>query len=266
MDIQQLKQFKILIIGDSCEDIYHYGSCSRLSPEAPVPVFKELDVLKMRGMSSNVFDNLKSFNFDTRHITNTENIYKHRFVDKRSKQHLLRVDSGDDQLIKKVDFFEIEKHLDVDAVIISDYNKGFLRAEDCYEICALFEYRDIPLFVDSKKKNLNCFHNCWLKINQEEFNNAISFPCQSKVLVTMGADGVRLGEKRVPADKVEVFDVCGAGDVFLATLVYYFLSTKDIQKAIPYANKFASYSVTKSGTYKITKEDIKEILKEEPAT
>ena len=43
MDTQQLKLFKVLLIGDSCIDKYHYGTCDRISPEAPVPIlnFKE---------------------------------------------------------------------------------------------------------------------------------------------------------------------------------------------------------------------------------
>ena len=31
--------FRVLLIGDSCYDIYHTGSVDRISPEAPVPVF-----------------------------------------------------------------------------------------------------------------------------------------------------------------------------------------------------------------------------------
>ena len=36
---QQQRQFKILLVGDNCKDIYQYGTIDRLSPEAPVPVF-----------------------------------------------------------------------------------------------------------------------------------------------------------------------------------------------------------------------------------
>ena len=35
---QRQKSLKILLIGESCLDEYHYGECRRLSPEAPVPV------------------------------------------------------------------------------------------------------------------------------------------------------------------------------------------------------------------------------------
>jgi len=40
MVIQQRTKYKILLIGDSCIDEYHYGSTDRISPEAPVPVFQ----------------------------------------------------------------------------------------------------------------------------------------------------------------------------------------------------------------------------------
>ena len=33
---------KILVIGDSCTDIFIYGEIDRICPEAPVPVFKPI--------------------------------------------------------------------------------------------------------------------------------------------------------------------------------------------------------------------------------
>ena len=36
---QPQNSLKILLIGDSCYDYYHYGNVSRISPEAPIPIF-----------------------------------------------------------------------------------------------------------------------------------------------------------------------------------------------------------------------------------
>ena len=52
---------KILVIGDSCNDIYKYGICDRLDQEAPVPIFKELNEENFQGMSLNVANNVASF-------------------------------------------------------------------------------------------------------------------------------------------------------------------------------------------------------------
>lgn len=251
---------KILVIGDSCKDVYHYGECNRLSPEAPVPVFKETKQVLKSGMSLNVVENLMAFGHNVVHITNTEKITKHRFVDKRFKQHLLRVDRGEDSEIQKIDLKQIEKHIDVEAVVISDYNKGFLNAVDCKKICTFFKSLNIPIFVDSKKKELDCFFNCWLKINEKEYNNAKSLPNNSDILITLGARGVIYRNKIYPTDSVEVFDVCGAGDVFLSAFVNFYLNGKKIQNSIMLANKLATLSVTKFGTYVLTKQDIKNDL------
>ena len=62
MGIQLQISWKVLLVGDHCIDIYHYGVCERLSPEAPVPILKQTKMEKKMGMSSNVMMNLESFN------------------------------------------------------------------------------------------------------------------------------------------------------------------------------------------------------------
>ena len=59
---------------------------------------------------------------------------------------------------------------------------------------------------------------------------------------------------------MNVFDVVGAGDTFLAALVVGYIQSKSIQTAIPLANKAAAVAVSHTGTYVLTKEDIDEIL------
>ena len=83
MDTQQQKSWNILLVGDSCEDVYHYGICDRMSPEAPVPVFKELRREIKQGMSSNVKLNLESFGIKVEHVRNSEKIRKHRFIEEK---------------------------------------------------------------------------------------------------------------------------------------------------------------------------------------
>ena len=197
MDIQQQKSWNILLVGDSCEDVYHYGVCDRMSPEAPVPVFRELRQEVRQGMSSNVKLNLKSF------------------------------------------------------------NKGFV-TPDTFKFLKDQLPHGMPVFVDSKKQDLTCFKDCIIKINESEAHKAIIDPTQ-EVVVTLGASGARWKDSIYKTEKVDVFDVCGAGDVFLASLVYGYLKHGDMSKAINIANKCASLSVTKMGTYVLTTEDINDL-------
>ena len=257
MDIQRRKSWKILLIGDHCLDVYHYGACDRLSPEAPVPVLKQHSVEVKMGMSSNVALNLKSFGVKVNHQKNGDIIKKHRLIDSRFQQHLLRFDEGENTLLDEINIKRVKHINKMDAVVISDYNKGFLRHNSISEICDIF--KDYPIFVDSKKQDLSCFKNCYVKINEKEFRNIKKLPINSELIVTMGEKGALYKNKTYSVDKTEVFDVCGAGDVFLASLVYEFLNTSSIEQAIPFANKCASFSVSKMGTYVLTKEDVNDL-------
>ena len=56
---------EILVIGDLMLDIYSYGKCDRISPEAPVPVFDFKKYINIPGGASNVAMNLNSFGNNT---------------------------------------------------------------------------------------------------------------------------------------------------------------------------------------------------------
>jgi len=258
MSIQQAKSLKVLLMGDSCLDVYHYGDCSRLSPEAPVPVFREIETERRPGMALNVFLNLRAFQLATEHITDRNHIEKHRYIDERSKQHMLRVDKNEIHCAHPYTFNTSD--LDgVDVIVISDYNKGFLTHEACSDIAKFCIENNIPLFVDSKKRNLSCFEGAILKINESEYEEISDYPNSYELIVTMGDMGCVYKNQIYRANKVEVFDVCGAGDVFMAALVYKYMRHGSLERALDFANKCASYSVTKFGTYVLTAEDVNEL-------
>ena len=257
MDIQQRKFWKILLIGDHCLDIYHYGVCDRLSPEAPVPVLKQTKVEIKMGMSSNVASNLRSFGIEVDHQKNETTIKKHRFIDSRFNQHILRFDEGEEAPVDEFDIQQLVNVESVDAVVISDYDKGFLQPKTITQICKIFN--NTPIFVDSKKQYLSCFTGCYIKINEREFSNIKDWPTESEFLVTLGQNGAIYDNKNYPTVKTEVFDICGAGDVFISALVYGFLERNSIEDAIPLANRCAAYSVSKMGTYVLSEEEINDL-------
>lgn len=258
MDTQPQKSLKVLLLGDHCEDVYHYGVCERISPEAPVPVLKKLETVIKDGMSSNVKNNLQSLGVKVIHYHNKEKIRKHRLVDSRYNQHLIRFDEGEDRLLTEFNLNTIDNVKKIDAVVISDYNKGFLRTNTLIEICE--KYKDTPVFIDTKKEDLTMLSRCVIKINEKEFSNIKRMPPDCEFVVTLGEGGALYNNKVYETKKTEVFDVVGAGDVFLSSLVYGYLTLGSLESAIEIANKCASLSVSKMGTYVLTKEDIQNIL------
>ena len=55
---------RILVIGDSCIDIYSYCKSNRLAPDKPVPVLEVVDTVDTPGMAFNVFNNALSLSND----------------------------------------------------------------------------------------------------------------------------------------------------------------------------------------------------------
>jgi len=79
------------------------------------------------------------------------------------------------------------------------------------------------------------------------------------LIITKGGKGAEYNGELYPAEPVQVFDAIGAGDTFLAALVYFYLKYGTIEEAIPYANRAAAISVSNFGTYVLSEEDVNEI-------
>lgn len=256
MDIQQQKSFKVLLVGDACLDMYHYGTCERMSPEAPVPVFKKEREEIRFGMSHNVKLNLESFGLQVTHYHNSEKIVKHRFIEDKYKQQIFRCDEGESITLTPM-VIEIKEQYD--AIVVSDYNKGFVTDKAFYNFLQQID-SSTPVFVDSKKQDLSIFKNCYVKINEHEHKKAdLSHIQEENLIVTLGGKGAIWNGEVYPTKQVDVYDVCGAGDVFLSALVFGYLKFGTMERAIPIANKCAAFSVTKNGTYVLTKENINDL-------
>jgi D-glycero-beta-D-manno-heptose-7-phosphate kinase len=238
---------KILIIGESCRDVFHYGKCDRLAPEAPAPVFNPIKTVENGGMAKNVHKNLLALGADANLFTNENwnSITKTRYIDLNINHMFLRVDENDQRYgkakIKKISF---ENY---DAVIISDYNKGFLSEEDMQEISKKHEC----VFLDTKKTLGSwCNDMKYIKINRSEYErtkHTITSDLEDKLIVTMSRDGCMHRNILYPVPEVEIKDSSGAGDTFISALAVKFVTTKDIEKSINFANKCATTVVQKRG-------------------
>jgi D-beta-D-heptose 7-phosphate kinase/D-beta-D-heptose 1-phosphate adenosyltransferase len=238
---------KVLVIGDGCKDVFRYGNCERLSPEAPVPIFKPTKARDNGGMAVNVYNNLKSLGVDCDIITDS-GATKTRYVDEVSNQMLLRIDENDElENIMLSDLSKIKYH-EYRAIVISDYNKGFLTETDIVYICNNHNL----VFMDTKKVIDNwAFGVEVIKINDKEFrtnSHKLVKEYNGELIVTHGKEGASLWFDKFPIEEEhEVRDLSGAGDTFLAALVASYINNNDIRKAIKFANKCAAWVVTQKG-------------------
>lgn len=241
---------KITVIGELCKDVFVYGETKRLSPEAPVPVFTPLFSEDNPGMAGNVVENLKPLDVEINinFIHQPEIITKTRYVDFKSNHMFMRVDEGEEKITPLVVTDElIDTIKESDAVIVSDYNKGFLSEKVLKEITFNSHFS----IMDTKKKIstdiLSCFN--FVKLNESEFlKHEFNIHWLNKILITLGSRGAKYIDEIFPSpDPKETIDVSGAGDTFTASFTLKYLETKDIKQSIIYANKMASIVVSKRG-------------------
>ena len=236
---------KILVIGESCRDIFVYCNSNRLCPEAPVPVLNIIDQRENPGMAGNVRRNIESIYGKVDIHTNKDwyQLTKTRYVHREINHMFFRVDSM--QKIERVDISKI--NFDYDAIVISDYNKGFLTTEDISYICD----NHSNVFIDTKKTLGDWIRKAkFIKLNDVEYKNSKQFltkELSEKIIHTMGGLGCEYQGKIYPTKKVEVKDLSGAGDTFISAFVVKFLKNNDVGESIRYANQCASKVVSQRG-------------------
>lgn len=184
MYLDNFRNARLLVVGDVMLDRYWWGSVSRISPEAPVPIVKlERETCKPGG-AANVAANaaalgarvgiigivghdvdaealngaLDSFNLERQMISlpSRRTIVKTRIV--AHGQHVARLDSEDlrDLSESEADAFLSDIHSlisDRDLLIISDYGKGSISDLVARETIAIARSRNIPVLADPKGKH-----------------------------------------------------------------------------------------------------------------
>jgi D-beta-D-heptose 7-phosphate kinase/D-beta-D-heptose 1-phosphate adenosyltransferase len=205
-----------------------------------------------------------------------DTVVKQRFIS--DKKHLLRVDHNDHVKMgyTQTDFAVLQEACrDADIVVISDYGKGTIKPA-IYDVAKRFSKPDAKVIIDPYPEHAHWYWGRWLvKANNRE-HERIRVHMNSKwpeylketpfYLRTMGYDGAsRNRANAVTGDRentkfgalkgIEVTDVTGAGDVFLAALVKGIVDGGLLDDAIRVANICAGRSVTKFGTVAVSFQD-----------
>ncbi len=239
---------RIAVIGENCNDIFIYGDCNRLSPEAPVPVMIPIETKENLGMSGNVVKNIEALS-DARivHICQTEVIKKTRYVDKKSNHMFLRVDEGESNIqTLDLNISKTNAIVNSDIVIVSDYDKGFLSDEAIKKIGSIAKLS----ILDSKKKLSKEIIESYtfVKLNESEYKQNIQFKECKNIITTLGSKGAQFDGKIYPSPSPkETIDVSGAGDTFTASFILKYFETKNVETSIIFANEMASVVVSKRG-------------------
>ena len=253
---------KIAVIGDNILDFYVHGTVDRISPESPIPIFRERHYTQCAGGSGNVVANLKAFGVDvTHHRSSVVNSVKKRYV---CDNHILFRTDIEEYVVNDQTEFDLSG---IEYCIISDYNKGFLHhSQRIVDFC---KQSGCKVVVDPKKHLSNYTGADYIKLNEKElkqytdgesWQDLLRIYGFKGIVVTLGAGGVEIYSReyigRIESDVRQVSDVTGAGDVFVASMTYFLARGLDLETACRKANSLAGLSVTKFGTYVLTPDDV----------
>jgi D-beta-D-heptose 7-phosphate kinase/D-beta-D-heptose 1-phosphate adenosyltransferase len=252
----------VLVIGDVIIDKYIYGTSTRISPEAPVPVITYIEEKETRGGAGLVYENLKSLGVNVDMFeTPGEVSVKTRII--CDGHYITRIDddaqANGTEVLKRVQETNFSQY---DYVILSDYNKGVL--DEAREIIKHINTFNCKIIVDPKE-NQWFYEGAWLvKPNYSEFESLEFDNWQGNIITTNAGEEViaTIDGKRyeVPVDNLEVADVTGAGDCFLASFVYALTKGYDCEKAIKVAVRGSTESVKHAGTYILKKADLEDVV------
>jgi len=303
--LEGFKNRKVVVVGDLMYDQYICGNVDRISPEAPVPVVNVVKEEGRLGGAGNVARNISSLGasvsmasvigsdisgnkvlemiesdgidysvieIDTRRKTST----KTRVI--AHTQHVVRIDKEDKFLISndrvKALIHGIQDIRSLDAIIVSDYNKGVITKELMRELVIYGNTYGIPIIVDPKI-DFSLYQNCTcITPNIKELEVATGIKCNTDdavshagrnmmrrlnlptLLVTRGALGMTIliagpGDeievKHIPTFAQEVYDIVGAGDSVIAVYTLAIISGATPREAALIANVAAGIVVGEVG-------------------
>lgn len=223
-NLNNIQSRNILVVGDVMLDTYFTGDVKRISPEAPVPVFRSKAERSVLGGAANVAANLIAAGqnvsmmaiigndvtgekvrsiFDKQGI-NTELILtlnrhtteKTRFLASNNQQ-VLRLDVEDTEPLSEADCEKLISALDVklssfDLILISDYLKGLLTYDFTQTVIRKAKDYGIPVIIDVKdSKHEKYVGATLLKPNLKELRDLTGVKAETNEEIIMASETLR---------------------------------------------------------------------------
>lgn len=254
----------ILVIGDMVADIYLDGRISRISREAPVLVLEQAGEKIVAGGAANVVNNIATLGGAVHAVG------------------LVGRDESADGLRAY-----IESVLStVEGVVISDYGSGTVTEGLQTLLIDYCRAKGIPSIVDSRYAVRRFSGIGYVKQNDAELAAAVGRELATTediiraaeelreelhakgVLVTRGELGMVLVESgavhEIPvSDKSEVFDVSGAGDTCVATVILALAAGAEPALAARLSNIASGIAVRKLGTSTVSVRELAEAVEKQ---
>ncbi len=313
--VHQFRRRTIGVLGDFMYDELLRGEATRISPEAPVPVVlmghphtgegfpggggnvaaniaalggrpipfgaigadesgkRLLSLLKKRGIPCDAL------------VKERGRVTPHKVRIAAHQHQLLRLDFEEPAKISNRTAALLAGRISrwmarLDALIISDYQKGSVTTELCQQCISMGRQRRLPVFVDPKPEHPEiCRHATLVTPNLHEAELMVGRSMRARpelvsggqrlladldcsyLLITRGSEGMMLFKKDGAPHVIQgvsrpVYDVTGAGDTAIAVLALAFSSGATMEDAAELANMAGGRVVLKFGTAEINPREL----------
>src|SRR5215831_12921242 len=190
LSVAAFERQHVLVLGDAILDEYLYGDCSRISPEAPVPILRVSKMRRVLGGAANTAANIVSLGGRATLVAlvgqdeggrTLIDCARQAGVDLRAIDHgratlrKTRVVSQQQQIVR-LDYEEVHPATPAveaailsavdegigacDVVVISDYAKGFLSPALAHAIVERAHRAGLPVVADPRPQNKSCYAGC----------------------------------------------------------------------------------------------------------
>jgi D-beta-D-heptose 7-phosphate kinase/D-beta-D-heptose 1-phosphate adenosyltransferase len=285
MNIELMSRFgatRVLVLGDAIVDEYLSGDCSRLSPEAPVPVLRVTALRQTLGGAANTAANITSLGGHAQLIALTgADAAGERIADlcQQSGIDLIPVRDGRSTLRKAR---VVGQHQQLVRLDFEESREIDPETEGRVMDLARERLSTCDVIADPRPEHREYYLHCdYLTPNWKESQGLLRQPeepattdrveaaglalvaaLDTNLLLTLGPLGRsffgRDGREHfsVPTEAREVFDVSGAGDTVVATFALARGADASHAEAVALANRAAGIVVGKLGTATVTRQEL----------
>lgn len=310
--IKSFRRHRVLVLGDLILDHFVRGTVERISPEAPVPVVVVRQEEWRLGGAANVASNIRSLGGEPLLVGVVSNDeagerVQHEMENQEMNCSGLLVDLGrpttvktrviaghqqvcrldresatamSNELYSKALAFIQRQIASTDALLVSDYGKGFINQKLLSAVLPLAQKAEKLIAIDPKNLDYACYRPATvLTPNKKEAEQASGIRISNEqtlhqaaevilkktrsenLLITRGEEGMTLFRptgytRHIPTFAKEVYDVTGAGDTVIATLALGLAAGGNPEESALLANQAAGLVVGKLGTATVSPEEL----------
>lgn len=314
--LEEFPKKKVAVIGDIITDHYLFGEWGKNSPEAPFRIVSVKGEKFVPGGAGNTAVNVAGLGSGAYLIGQigkdeiglkvyrallflNKNVYPQGVLKSalcRTSEKLrilvdgvqvVRADTEEifsheeDSEDKTIEFI-LQNVENFDAILVSDYAKGFVTENIAKEVLRIAKEWNKIVVVDTKPKHFEWFKGCYCikpnKVEAEKFTGIkiedlkdaeragqkIKKDLETNVLLTLDSMGMILFEEECTtlfsSLAKDVFDVTGVGDTVLATFSLALVAGASMKDAAALASRSASIVIAKSGTAHVSLEELKKSI------